>query len=265
MRVLPDFLIVGTKKGGTTSLMNWLIMHPHVLRPYPPTSRAKSPHYFDLHYNESLAWYRSHFPTKATCNLHKRRSGVRPLVGESSPYYMFHPAVAQRVQESVPGVKVIALLRNPVARAYSHYWDRRATGHETLPTFEQAIAAEERRLANVDAFRLSVPGEYSYAHDHFSYLARGRYVEQLLPWLGRFPAEQVLVLKAEELYSHSRSTFLEVQSFLGLPSIELAELPARNERKGYPPILEQTRKDLSDYFRPHNEALYSALGRDFGW
>lgn len=264
-RVLPDFMIIGTKKGGTTSLMNWLVDHPHVVRMFPSFSRSKSPHYFDLNSARSLSWYRSHFPTRATQRLRERRIGVRPLVGEASPYYMFHPAVAERVRRTVPEVKAIALLRNPVSRAYSHYWDRRATGFENLTTFEQAIEAEATRLTAEDSTRLLRRGEYSYEHEHHSYLSRGRYLEHLQAWRDRFPPEQLLILKAEDLYSRPQAVFEQVQNFLGLPVVPAPALPARNERKGYPSLDPETRQWLRDYYEPHNQNLYEALSRDFGW
>src|SRR5262245_25168277 len=188
LRVLPDFLIIGCKKGGTTSLMNWLVEHPDVARMYPSFQRRKSPHYFDVNYARGEAWYRAHFPTRMSVARREHRSGRRPLVGEASPYYMFHPAAPDRVGETLPYVRLIALLREPVSRAYSNYWDRVATGNEDLPTFEDAIDAEEERLKGVTAERFRDPAYYSYDHDHHSYLARGRYIEHLRPWLDAYEA-----------------------------------------------------------------------------
>lgn len=263
-RVLPDFLIIGTKKGGTTSMMSWLVAHPDVMRLYPSFQRRKSPHYFDLHYDRGESWYRGSFPTVRARNAHARRRGRRPLVGEASPYYMFHPAAAERIRETVPDVRLIALLREPVSRAYSNYWDRVATGHEVLPSFEEAIAAEEERLQSAPAQSLQTPGAYSYDHDHHSYLARGRYAEHLQPYLDRFASDQLLIMPAESMFRTPQEAFDRVQRFLGLP-LQPVTLQPRNQRVGYPPIDPATRDRLREYYRPHNERLSALLGEDFGW
>jgi hypothetical protein len=263
-RVLPDFLIIGCKKGGTTSLMNWLAEHPDVARMYPSFQRRKSPHYFDVNYARGEAWYRAHFPTRMSLARREHRAGRRPLVGEASPYYVFHPAAPERVGETLPDVRLIALLREPVSRAYSNYWDRVATGNEDLPTFEAAIDAEEERLQGVTPERLRDPGYYSYEHDHHTYLARGRYVEHLEPWLRDYGDDQLLVLAAEDLFHRPQDTFVTVQRFLDLP-VQRLTLRPRNERRGYPPINAETKERLDNYYRPFNRALFDVLGATFDW
>lgn len=264
LRVLPDFLIIGCKKGGTTSLMNWLVEHPDVARMYPSFQRRKSPHYFDINYRRGEAWYRAHFPTRRTLDRAADRAGRRPLVGEASPYYMFHPAAPERVAATLPDVRLVALLREPVSRAYSNYWDRVATEHEELSTFEAAIDAEEERLRGVTADRLRDPAYYSYDHDHHTYLARGRYLEHLQPWLDTYGKDRLLVLPAERMFTDAQGTFETVQRFLGLPVTKLSLRP-RNERRGYPPINAQTRARLVEYYAPYNRSLFDALGAEFAW
>lgn len=264
-RALPDFLIAGTKKGGTTSLVNWLVRHPNVMRMYPPTQKLKSAHYFDMNFHRSEAWYRSHFPTVGARRRREREVDGPVVVGEASPYYMFHPAVPGRVRAKVPDAKIIMLLRDPVARAYSNYWDRRAVGTETLETFEAALDAEAERLATVDVRALSDdPGYHSFHHDHHSYLARGRYLEHIQPWLDLFPRDQLLILSAEHLFAEPADAFAAVERFLGIPPFHGLDLEPFNQRSR-PKMLPETYRRLVDYYRPHNEALYSALGEDFGW
>jgi hypothetical protein len=264
-RQLPDYLVIGTKKGGTTSLINWLVNHPSVSRMYPPAQKLKSAHYFDINYARGERWYRSHFPSNRARLALERRTGARTKVGEASPYYMFHPAVPHRVAETFADVKLIALLRDPVSRAHSNYWDRRATGTEDLPTFEAAIDAEEERLATVDYDRLaSDPTYYSFHHDNHSYLARGRYLEHLQAWIDSFGRAQLLILSAESMFTEPERVFEQVQRFIGLPVVGTIPLSTFNER-GREPLSQATRQRLADYFRPHNAALYAALGQDFGW
>jgi hypothetical protein len=178
---------------------------------------------------------------------------------------MFHPAASVRARAVVPDAKVIAVLRNPVSRAYSNYWDRVSAGTETLPTFEAALEAEESRLARVDHARLlDDPSYYSLEHDQFTYLARGRYLEHLSTWLDTWPAEQVLVLRAEDMYADPGAVFAEVQTFLGIRQCPDIDLKTYNERSK-PPIDPRTKERLAEYYRPYNEALYERLGRDMRW
>lgn len=259
-RRLPDYLIIGAKKGGTSSLINWLLQHPDNLRMFPAFQPLKSPHYFDINYSEGDAWYRGHFPSQS---VRSRHPGA--IVGEASPYYMFHPAAAARAFSTVPEAKIIAVLRNPVSRAYSNYWDRVAAGSETLPTFEAALAAEDERLGDLDMQRLRHdPTYYHFAHDQFTYRARGRYIEHLATWLDTFPSQQVLILRAEDMYADPGGVFQDVQRFLGIRHYVDVDLRTYNERSK-PPIDPKTRDELAEYYRPYNLALSERLGRDFGW
>jgi hypothetical protein len=140
MRPLPDFLIIGTKRGGTQSMYQYLLKHPAILPMWPGVENAKKTHFFDQNYHRGTAWYRGHFPTEMQRRRVERSFGVAPVSGEAAPYYMFHPLVLERVQETLPQVKVIVLLRNPVHRIWSHYHERVNGGTETLP-FREALEA----------------------------------------------------------------------------------------------------------------------------
>jgi hypothetical protein len=263
-RVLPDFLVIGTKRGGTTSVWNWLVRHPHVAPMFPSTQQIKSPHYFDINFVRGLSWYRSHFPTRAALARHEQRTGFRPLTGEASPYYMFHPQVCERVAAVMADVKLIVTLRNPVDRAYSNYWERRGSNAEELPTFEEAIDAEEHRLDGEVERILADPGYYSPDHDCHSYLARGRYLEHLRPWLDMFDAKQLLILPFEQITRDAAATHTRIQEFLGLPVVEVPELPHHNKLP-VPPMDPATRTRLVEYYRPHNAALSDTLDTPFNW
>ena len=263
-RPLPDFLVIGAKKGGTTSVANWLARHPHVLPMFPRVQRAKSPHYFDINYWRGQDWYRSHFHSNAFRRVQERRTGFRPLAGESSPYYLFHPAAPERIAATVPDVKLVAVLREPVSRAYSNYWDRRATGHEDLPTFEAAIDAEPQRLAGITDEVLRPPHAYSYDHDNHSYLARGHYADQLRRYYEHFDRDQLLVLSADVVRRQPEQSFVRLEAFLGLRPSQI-DLTPFNVRSGYPPLSPETRDRLREHYAPYNEELYDLLGEDFGW
>jgi hypothetical protein len=263
-RQLPDFLLIGTKRGGTTSMFNYLLQHP-LVAPMFPASQLKSPHYFDINYGKGLAWYRSHFPTSAYRARLQRRHGRPPVAGEASPYYLFHPLAAERVHATLPEVKLIVLLRDPVDRAFSHYRERVNAGTETLG-FEEALEREPERLAGEVERILADPAYYGHAHDFCSYLARGRYLEQLRPWMERFGRERFLVLRSEDFYADVAGTYGRVLEFLSLPPFE----PDSRRRHAVvavrtPALAQATRERLAEYYAPHNRALEEYLGMDLGW
>lgn len=263
-RPLPDFLVIGAKKGGTTSVANWLAAHPQVMPMFPRWQSAKSPHYFDINYWRGRRWYLSHFASTPARRLHERRTGATAVTGESSPYYLFHPAAPRRIAETAPEARLIAVLREPVSRAYSNYWDSVARGEETLPTFEEAIDAEAVRLAGFSDSDLDDPRAYNHHHDHHTYVARGEYAPQLRRYFDLFDRDQILVLSADSLFHEAESAFRRIQDFL---TLEHAQLPLepRNVRTGYPKILPATRDRLREHYAPHNAELARLLGEDFGW
>ena len=131
-RVLPQAVILGAQKSGTSSLHYYLVQHPGVVAPL-----RKEVHYFDLNLARGEAWYRAHFGL----------DGEPGVSIDSSPYYLYHPVVPARLHALLPGARLIVLLRDPVRRAYSHYWHERDKGRESL-AFEDAVAAEAERLGN---------------------------------------------------------------------------------------------------------------------
>lgn len=247
-RALPDAIILGAQKSGTSSLHNYLVQHPDVVAPL-----RKEVHYFDLNHARGERWYRAHFG----------RRGAAALNIDSSPYYLFHPAVPRRLHALCPRAKLIVLLRDPVRRAYSHYWHERDKGRETL-SFEEAIAAEPARLG--DSQRRLADGTLarSHAHQHFSYLARGCYAEQLERWFGLFPRGQFLILRFEDLARDPLSVLDTTLGFLGLPRAPPVSLEARNTRR-YAPMAEATAVGLREYFAPHDRRLETLLGDWPGW
>jgi Sulfotransferase domain len=248
---LPNFIIIGAQKGGTTSLYVYLTQHPQIA---PATQ--KEIHYFDLQFDKGAEWYYAQFPT-----LEERGS---KLTGESSPYYIFCPHVPQRIYDLCPDVKLIVLLRNPVDRAISHYYHYKLRiDHESL-SFEEAIAREPERLKGELEKLLADPSYYSFEYQHHSYLARGIYADQLPAWFKLFPKSQILILKSEDLYANPCETYNTVLEFLNLPPHQLGAYEKYNATE-YPRISETVYQQLKAYFKPHNQRLAEMLDRDFGW
>ncbi|VXC52641.1 sulfotransferase domain-containing protein [Nocardioides sp. AX2bis] len=265
-RPLPSYLIIGTKRGGTTSLWRNMQTHPQVVPMFPAAENLKSPHYFDINWDRSESWYRSYFPTEQRRERARRVAGLDgPVVsGDASPYYLFHPAAAGRAAQTVPGAKVIVLLRHPVDRAWSHFHERVGAGTETLE-FEAALDAEDDRLR--PARDRMAAGDYAYdeSHDFCSYLARGRYWEQLETWLGQFPASSVLVMRSESYYADPGNHLRRVFDFVGIDAdVELPDLRHMN-RLPARPLEPRLRGRLNEYYRPHVQTLQERLDRDFEW
>lgn len=244
-RQAPDFVIIGAQRGGTTSLYSYLTRHPAV-----GAALRKEIHFFDINHARGMDWgmdwYMAHFPPR----------GEALVVGEASPFYLFHPEVPARMAAAVPRVKLIALLRNPVDRALSQYHLNLRRGNETR-SFEDAIAEGPELLPGSDH------GDIVRAR-RSSYVPRGRYAEQLERWFGVFPREQLLIVKSEDLYADPPRIVHEAFAHLDLPPWPSVRFRARH-RADYPAVDAATRRRLEEYYAPHNQRLYALLDRDLGW
>ncbi len=251
---LPDFLIIGAQKAGTSSLYSFLTAHPQVASAF-----KKELHFFDSRqFGRGEGWYRSNFPPPTSEN------GYKVITGEASPYYIYHPLAARRAAQVVPHARLIALLRNPVDRAYSDYNHRLSDGIETLG-FEEAIEAEEERIKGEKEKMLADEGYFSASHRRHSYLARGVYVDQIKEWHEHFDPDQLLVLKSEDFFKNTRKMMQLVCDFLSLPEWDAGNFGQGKNRRRYDPMSPAVREKLESYFEPHNKRLYDYLGTDFGW
>jgi hypothetical protein len=248
--MVPGYLVVGTKRGGSTSAYHWISQHPEVA----PCRTQKGTHYFDVNHSRGWQWYLSGFETA--------RNPWR-ITGEASPYYMFHPWSPQWIADELPDVRLIAVLRDPVARAWSHHQYELARGRESLP-FEAALDAEDSRLDGEEERMMQDPSYVSNAHRHHTYLRRGHYAEQLERLYRLFSPERVLVLQSEALFADPHGQLERVWSFLDLSSLRLEGLQAM--KTGHYGAMPQTAVErLQEYYRPHNERLYTLPGLDFRW
>lgn len=250
-RRLPTFLVIGAQKAGTTALYAYLRWHPAISGP-----AWKEVSFFDRHFWRGLRWYQGQFPLRTSRRL--------VAVGEASPSYLFHPLAPQRVAALLPGVKLIAILRDPVERAYSHYQHEVSLGREPL-SFEDALAAEEERIAG-EVERMSVnPRYFSRAWWDHTYAARGLYAEQLERWFAVFPRRQLLVLTNDDLAERTEETYHRTLEFLGVQ-------PWRPPQ-GFPRIFERAYAEppapacaaLAARFAEPNRALAELLGRELPW
>lgn len=257
-RPLPDYLIVGGQRCGTTSLHHYLIQHPGVL----PARFTKGVHWFDVAFDKPESWYRANFPTATRRRAAAARLGHPVVTGEASPYYLFHPEVPARTAGVMPDAKIIVVLRDPVGRAWSHYHHERARGFEDLG-FEAALDAEESRLAGAEAV-LAQPDGHHFSHQHHSYVARGRYAEQLERWERHVPADQILVLFSTDLEDDTDATMRRVHRHLDLPEAATATAQRWN-RQSNPDLGGAVKARLREAFAPSDTALATRLGRAVPW
>lgn len=247
-RGLPDWLIVGTQKGGTSSLWEYLSWHPAIR-----ASERKEIDYFTWFYDRPLWWYRSYFGLD--------RGGRQ--TGEASPSYLYDPRVPERVARDLPGVRIIALLRDPVERAISHVHHERARGFEPLDV-EAALAAEGSRLDHEKDHQVRSPDQASWALRHWSYVDRGLYAEQLERWLEHIPRGDLLILPSERLFDQTQEVYAQVLEFLRLASFAPAAFPAMNVNR-YDGPRDALRERLRKRFAAPNERLFELLGERYPW
>lgn len=245
----PDFVIAGTQRGGTTSLHAYLRGHPNIATP-----AKKEIHFLTDRFERGAEWYIGQFPRDVPDGT---------LVGEATPYALFHPRAPQRLYDVAPDARIIVLLRNPVDRAYSHYLHERARGHEPL-SFEDALAAEPERLHCLEERLASGDLLASDMHKRASYVARGRYARQLERWLKVFPRDQLHILRSEDLYANPADVTKHVTDFLGLPPLQGDAFSTHNATAG-PPMREETRKYLEREFAADNAHLAEILGWEPRW
>ena len=259
-RVLPDFLLIGGQRCGTTSMYRTLSAHPAVLKPV----LHKGVHYFDTGYGRGPAWYRGHFPLRNTARQAERQTGVRPRVFESAPYYLCHPLAAERIARDLPGVQLIILLRDPVERAYSAYAHELARGYETEPSFERALALEEERLAGEAEKIIADPSYYSHSHQHHAYLDRGRYVDHLERLEKLFGRDRLHVVDSHAFFATPEPVYDAVLDFLGLPHGGYPPFKRHNARERAP-LPDRLRARLHDHYEPYDARLTDWLGHRPSW
>lgn len=255
LRQLPTYLLIGAKRCGTTSLQRYLLAHPQVAPLFPRAAHVKGAHYFDRNAYRPLVWYRSFFPM---------RLPTRSVIcGDASPYYLIHPYAAERAAAAVPGAKIIAILRDPVERALSHYRDEVTCGHEPL-SLPEALAAENVRLDPDLATRAADPRWDGFVHEHLCYRTWGRYAEHLARWSSVFPREQILLLRSTDLFQRPEATYRAVTDFLKLapftPQV-FGRYNATSAAGGDPAVV----RDLRRYYQPHDEALRRLWPMPHGW
>ena len=252
-------------RSGTTALNSYLREHPEVA-----VSSTKEVHFFDSFYERGVEWYREHFPHSQSARA----------VGEATPNYMFSTTALDRIRDDLPDVKLVVMLRNPIDRAYSHYWHDRARG-KTEGDFAENV---RRELEGTDP--------------QLDFIARGRYRAQIESILDRFPATALHVEVFEDMVDRPDDVYTSVCRFIGVDPgfrpknlgapvnnfVEFRSLALRHasqklpgrlrdvigrlntkRKESYPPMSPRLRNLLAEEFGIANQGLEGLIGRSLPW
>jgi len=239
---MPNFLIIGAMKSGTTALYYYLEQHPQIFM-----SPVKEPNFFCVGGKEGSD-SRSVTRLEDYQHLFKDVSGEK-AVGEASHCYLYEPEAVARIQQHVPDAKLIAILRNPVDRAYSHFLHRVRDGTEPLTDFAQALREEETGAFQKRRFQ--------------DYIGRGRYYEQLKRYFDAFDRRRLRVYLYEELSDAPIDTLRDTFRFLGVDDSFVPDVSLRRNVSGHPRY-----KALDEFLRrpsPVKEALKVHLPARLRW
>jgi len=241
-RVLPNFMIIGVQKGGTTSLFHYLKSHPKIKQSY-----FKETHYFDEHFERPLSWYKAFFPFS-------KQNGI--MIGEATPSYLFFDEVPKRIYSLIPECKFIVLLRNPIDRAVSHYEMNISRRDETADSFEKAIG--------MHGCGIPQGGKQMNKKKFYSYLERGLYANQISNWLMYFQRKQFLFIKSEHLLTNPEHEMEKIYDFLGLEKEYPKTFTNRNLSRAKRTELTQPSIDfLSNYYANDDRALGKLIGYEY--
>jgi hypothetical protein len=208
---MPNFLIIGAMKSGTTALYYYLEQHPEIYM-----SPVKEPNFFSSQEQENAADTVTHIGSYQ--HLFRGVSGEK-AIGEASHSYLYEPGAAPEIRRYIPEAKLIAILRNPIDRAYSHFLHMVRTGTEPLDDFAQALQEE----ASIHKERTSQ-----------DYIGRGLYYDQLKRYFGTFPREQVRVYLYEDLSDAPISTVQDAFRFLKVDDSFVPDVSLRRNVSGHP-------------------------------
>ncbi len=244
---LPDFIIGGAPRSGTTWLYQLLDRHPGVYMAKPLTPEPKFFLVDDL-YRQGLAHYSARWFADAPPDRQ---------AGEKSTDYLESPEAAERLARSLPRIKLVFILREPADRAFSNFAWTRMNGLET-EDFATALRLEAER-------ERTLPDRWKFARP-FSYFSRGLYADLLAEYWQRFPREQILVLKFEDIEANPRSVAERLHRFIGvvprpLDAASLGVVNASDKRGERVP--EEIRRELQARYAEPNRRLAQMLGPDF--
>lgn len=260
-RVLPEFLIIGAEKSGTTSLFSYLCQHPGIVQPI-----TKEVNYLSHpdNFRRGENWYRAHFPRHTQLEGLSEGLGYRARTGEATPNIHIN-SYAINASALLPSAKLVVILRNPVDRAYSHYRHHQRMIPAEKLHFWDALQAEPERTAADILVNKYEPEKRCRNLRRFGYTYKGKYIDQIEYWMQFYPREQILIVPFEQLEHDPDTLCNKICEFIGLPPYELKNSTPLNTGGESDPMDSRCREYLTDLFRPYNRRLFNFLGEDWGW
>ena len=257
-RAMPNFIVIGAQKSGTSSMFSYLRQHPQIVRPI-----FKEPYFFDRNYHRGLGWYGCNFPSRRAIDRLNDRFGRPHLTFEATATYVFDENVPARIARDLKTRKFILLLRNPVERAISAYWHARRMGIETR-SLAEAMESDRCRYHEEElgeSGRASAPGS---APRRPSYLRRGIYHEAVSRWQSVFSPADLLVLQSETMFADPATVMEQVFAFLDIPHLPHIDFAPQNvgtyDGRDVP-----VREMLQKFYRSHNAHLNDISRTRFSW
>lgn len=253
IRVLPDFLIIGAKRCGTTSLFTYLPEHPSIIE-----SHHDNMGFFNDNYHLGVNWYKSFFTTISTKKRIEKEQG-KCLSFDVTTRYIEQKSTAENIKKIKPDMKIIVILRNPIDRAYSQFNLSKKELTQSLD-FESEVFREITELEK----KMENNNELEFNKEKQHYIQRGLYAKQLKSWFEIFPRDNILILSTEDFKNDNNMTYSKIFDFLDIPehSINKKEMIGKGE---YEPMKETARKMLIEFYKKHNEDLFKLIGKKFDW
>lgn len=248
-RTIPNFIVIGVKRCGTTTLYEQLSEHPCI---------EKSSHdnlgFFNNNFELGINWYKSHFVT----NLRKRE--IERKYGQFATYdvtssYIQKKKTAENIFKTLPNVKLIIILRNPTDRAYSEYNQNIIDENESRE-FIDLIKQEIKEIQNME--------NIEFSSDKINLVKKGMYEKQISPWLEIFDRKQILIITTEEFGEKTTETYDKIFRFLELPEYKIKN-KERHRKGAYKEMDVKTRKILDDFYEPYNKELFQKIEETFQW
>ena len=240
----PNFIIIGAAKCGTSSLFAYLQQHPQVLLPY-----KKEINFFNKHFERGINWYLAHFPAITDYGNF--------ITGEATTQYIFTPEVEHRIYDTFAEVKIIIMLRNPVARTISDYYHHVNRGRETRSL--KTIIKTSKDCLN----QLNKLGS-EYTIDEFNYILKSVYFYQIYRWMKIFKSSNILILNSDNFFENTAFVMNDVWQFLQLDCYSSPDYIKYN-LGAYVPVADEVKQELEELFKPYNQKLEEYLDIKFNW
>jgi hypothetical protein len=261
-RTVPDFLIIGCQRGGTSSLYKYLGQHPEI-----SPSLRKETEYLTANFSEGESWYRAHFPLILRRRW-ARGMGRRLFTFEATPDYLLDPRAPRRAHDLLPDVKIVVLLREPGDRALSQFHHNKRLGLES-EEFVAALDLEDERISGDLSEMATNPLTRATSFRRFTYQKRGEYARQLADWFAEYPRDRFLILESEEFFADPDRVLQDILAFVGASPWSPPEFRnysyvgrARDAQDTMPPDL---RSRLDERFAGPNRELSELIGEELEW